>query len=389
MQTQDPGKPVSANTVVAVAPFPPPVHGMAQITERIVGELSPYCRVVRADISPGRLERGISYHAAKIAKVAQALSVVAIHAFVAPRVLYTPVGAGFGMFYTIAVIALARALGYTVVVHHHSFAYIDRRTASMRLLARVGGRSAWHLFLCDGMKSAYLARYPTVSQARALVVSNGGRVDPVAAVPDRRPDRLTIGHLSNLGAEKGLDDVLETARRLQSAGVDFQLRLAGPTVGAEDAGKIEAARATLGDALEYLGPVYGTDKDRFYAGIDVFLFPTRYHHEAQPTVLFEAMAFGVPSISYGRGCIASDLSEGGGIAVPREDDFVGAAVPVLTGWAAQPATLEDAQARALSRGHAHKRAAVSQFDRLVEVLAGVPVSTHPLPEPPNANESTV
>ena len=382
-------KDVTNTTVVAVAPFPPPVHGMAQITERIVEDIAPYCHVVRADISPGRLERGLAYHTAKVAKVARALVTLLTHAFQRPRALYTPVGAGLGMFYTTATVALARLLGYTLVVHHHSFAYIDRRTFPMRLLACIGGKSAWHLFLCDGMKAAYRRHYPGVSAERSLVVSNGGRVDPVGALPARGSELLTIGHLSNLGPEKGLDDVLETARRLQTSGASFRLLLAGPTVSANDKAKIDAAKSALGDNMDYRGPVYGADKDRFYAEVDVFLFPTRYHNEAQPTVLFEAMAFGVPSISYARGCIANDLSEGGGMSVAYGDDFTDAAVPVLTAWAENRPALDDARGRALTRGHAHKRAAAVQFDRLVEVLTGAAVSNEPVPGSTGAKQKPV
>ena len=84
--------------------------------------------------------------------------------------------------------------------------------------------------------------------------------------------------------------------------------------------------------LEYAGPVYGADKESFYASIDLFIFPTRYRHEAEPLVVLEALAHGRPVIAFGRGCIPALLAGGVGQAVPLEANFAATAVELFTRW---------------------------------------------------------
>ncbi len=56
---------------------------------------------------------------------------------------------------------------------------------------------------------------------------------------------------------------------------------------------VEALKmATEEGLLERLGPVYGKDKSQFWKMTDAFVFPTQ--NEAEPLVLWEAPAAGVP-----------------------------------------------------------------------------------------------
>jgi len=70
--------------------------------------------------------------------------------------------------------------------------------------------------------------------------------------------------------------------------------------------------------VEYVGPLYGEHKERFYRQLDVFLFPTNYANEAEPLVIYEAMRQGVHVIACDRGSIAEMLRDGAGLAFSRE-----------------------------------------------------------------------
>ena len=70
--------------------------------------------------------------------------------------------------------------------------------------------------------------------------------------------------------------------------------------------------------VEYVGPVYGGQKEQFYRQLDVFLFPTNYANEAEPLVIYEAMRQGVHVIACDRGSIAEMLRNGAGLAFTRE-----------------------------------------------------------------------
>jgi glycosyltransferase involved in cell wall biosynthesis len=80
--------------------------------------------------------------------------------------------------------------------------------------------------------------------------------------------------------------------------------------------------------VEYVGPVYGGQKERFYRQLDVFLFPTNYANEAEPLVIYEAMRQGVHVIACDRGAIAEMLSNGAGLAFSREQMVESAAAHI-------------------------------------------------------------
>jgi len=355
------------STVVVIGPFPPPMHGMANATASMAEQLRSRCNLQVANISPGGLRRGALYHLVKVARVSRAVLLLLRHTGAKGATLYIPADAGLGMYYTTLFSILARLFRYKIFIHHHSFAYIDKRARRMAVLVRCAGREAVHIFLCPCMERRFRNHYP--SAPRYMPLSNAWHITPADTPPMRTDNFLVLGHLSNLGPEKGLYDVLETFRVMLAQNKKVQLILAGPPTTTETRKKIEEAKKEFGDALDYRGPVYGTDKDKFYRSIDVFLFPTHYSNEAQPYVVFEAMSYGVPSICYARGCLAGDLQEGGGLAVPVDANFVDAAVSHLAEWENNSAGLHDARTRSLARAHSHKAQASAEFQTLVDHIA--------------------
>lgn len=355
-----------SGSVVVVGAFPPPVHGSAVSIAMVAEQLNGRCDLTTLDTSPGTLRRSVGYHVIRLSRYLRSCAVLIRRLRVPNGRLYITVDAGLGIYYSIGLVALGRLLGYSVFIHHHSFAYIDKPTGRMALLARVAGPSSTHIFLCREMERRYRSHYP--SATRALRVSNAWHIDPVAAPPPRHAGPLKLGHLSNLGPEKGLIDVLQTLRELLARGCKAQLVLAGPASSPETEETISAAQREFGESLDYRGAVYEGDKDRFYGDIDVFLFPTRYANEAQPYVVFEAMAFGVPSLAFSRGCLANDLSEGGGVSIATGESFPEKALPVLLDWAADREQLEAARATSLERFRSHREQAKIEFAALIAAM---------------------
>ena len=231
-----------------------------------------------------------------------------------------------GLVYTIMVLIAARGLGYPIALHHHSFSYIDQSRSLMRAVLFAGG-DVLHIFLCSIMREKFERTYRR--SVRSVILSNAAFVPPqVDEIPERQHGGLVLGHLSNLNREKGLYLYLDLLRSALKAGLDLRGILAGPAARAEDRAAIDQAVVELGARLDYRGPLYGADKDRFYRDIDVFVFPTQYQNEAQPTVLFEAQAAGNLILSFDRGCIAEQVGSNG-LVFARESDFVGFAVAWL------------------------------------------------------------
>jgi glycosyltransferase involved in cell wall biosynthesis len=89
------------------------------------------------------------------------------------------------------------------------------------------------------------------------------------------------------------------------------------------------------DTVEYLGPVYGSAKVEFLSTIDALLFPTRYKDESWGIVINEALATGTPVVTFDRGCTRTVVGSDAGLVVPRDGEYVCAAVEQIEHWIAR------------------------------------------------------
>jgi len=119
---------------------------------------------------------------------------------------------------------------------------------------------------------------------------------------------VVVGHLANLSAEKGTNDLVEAFAGLPE---DVVLLLAGPRMANF---KRPQRRRNIVD----LGPLSALEKRHFFAGIDVFALPSRT--DSFGLVLLEAWANGVPNVAYRAGGPGELIRhESDGLLVPCGD----------------------------------------------------------------------
>jgi glycosyltransferase involved in cell wall biosynthesis len=311
--------------IIAIAQVPPPVIGFSLISERFIGQMRTRHDVEACNIAAAPGTKGLRKLLSRVGRTLSACGALVRHVRVPDRRCYVACEGNWGLIYTGMVLLAARLLGYRTYLHHHSFRYIDTPDRLMRFLLGIGG-PVHHVFLCNVMHERFERAYGPVIGS---VVSNAAFVDPVPVddLPSPGPT-LVLGHLSNLTREKGLHTFLDLLRAALADGMDVRGILAGPINGAEDRALVEQAQAELGVRLDYRGSVYGEAKASFYRDTEIFVFPTRYVNEAQPTVLFEAISAGHAVLSYDRGCIASQVGECG-LVVARDGEFVAPALAWL------------------------------------------------------------
>jgi glycosyltransferase involved in cell wall biosynthesis len=355
--------------VLAIGPLPPPLHGYSLITSLVIEQLRRVAPVEAVDISPGALVRGWRYHAARLRRVARALWVLACRPSHGGA-LYLAIAGGAGVVYDVLLATAARWRGYRVFIHHNAFTYINRRSRWTALVIAVTGTATTHICLCPTMARRLREQYPRVRLT--AILSNAALIAPPAAArPGSATPEVSIGFLSNLIPEKGLDVVIEVLRSLRERGAAARLVVAGPALDAATRQVLDEARRAFGPAFDYRGPVYDAEKSAFFRDIDVFLFPSRYANEAQPLVVLEALAHGVPVMATARGCIPDDLTQGGMVVAP-DTAFVAASVAAVTGWLADPAALADLQATAHAHAGELHRAAQGNLGRLIDLMTAVP-----------------
>lgn len=310
--------------VVVAAHLPPPVHGMAVAVEAFTHLLDDAAanaggKVVRTDISSDPGQRRFGQHVDRCWRVAVALRQIWRHRQDSPAI-YVSCDAGLGMIFTIFLTSLARLLRQRAYVHHHSYAYVRKRRRLFLGLAQASGKRTVHLAGCDKMAEELCGRYPELGEVRVLPI--------LYAVPtvDQLPRRynggdVVLGHLSNLSEEKGLRDVFATAEELSRLGVNSRIALAGPPLRSKDAVLLQSLLSRAGNTVEYLGPVYGRAREKFYDGIDIFVFPSRYRHESFGLVAGEAFVRGIPIVAYEAGCLSQDLVGKESLVLKRTQPF--------------------------------------------------------------------
>jgi glycosyltransferase involved in cell wall biosynthesis len=323
-------------------------------------------QVKRFDTAPRSLQRTPGVRLARLVRFMRAGSAaLAFSLRHTGAAVYYSLSGGWGLLYEAASIGATRLVRGRVVLHHHSFRYLDAPFWPMALLVWTAGTGAMHIVLGPAMAWKLRQRYPTVRHV--LELSNALFVAEAPVQPSRPLGK--VGYLANLNPGKGIAEVMQTIARSHTAGLPLQFVVAGPFE--DPRGEIAfRAWATTMPNLEYRGAVYGTDKDNFYADIDAFIFPTRYRHEAEPLVVLEALARGRPVIAYGRGCIPELLAGGVGQAVAPDADFAGSAVERLMRWRSDRGEFTEQAERARRRFMELRSKSQVNARRLFALFAG-------------------
>lgn len=315
--------------ILVAGPLPPPVHGAAKNTMLIARMLQTATTIRLTSTSADHKFPFIK----GFRKVIRYLSLCVSLADNKCHGMYLCFDGGSGRWLGVAALALARLINKPVFLHHRSFAYID--SPAHPLVAKaLTLRNINHIFLSAGMEIKFTGIYGAICSSH--VVSNFAFSDilpsrTTAAYADlgkSKHRKITVGFLSNLCQEKGLDLFLEIVTRAIEREMNVRFILAGRVLSKNDKEKIDNVEKSVG-TLKYIGPVYGKRKKEFYDEIDLFFFPSKYANEAEPNVIIEAISSGVPVISTNRGCVKEMIADSPMCEVVDEHVFVQRCLEVL------------------------------------------------------------
>jgi len=338
---------------IMVAPFPPPVYGSAVVTAAVRDAmiLGGY-RVKEINSSGARLE-GDNLISRMLRRLMVALSLgrALVSSFMEGAgpctTVYICCAGGGGQIGDLLAVLIARAFRRPIIMHHHSFAYIREKLSLTDWLFTTAGHKTRHVFLCQTMRRQAMTHYAAVQ--RGYVISNAALV----ALPDASPSALErplrrVGFFSNIVAEKGIDRFLDIARHFHETGVGLVFDVAGPF--RDDASKADVLAAAEAGVILYHGGLSGETKARFFETIDLLILPSRYIHEAEPVVVLEALAAGIPVIATERGCIADLIGETGSVILDFDATDTAPAVRLIETWLNQPQAFAMARREAVARG---------------------------------------
>lgn len=324
---------MKSKNVCLIGMFPPPLHGMSLINDhvrnRISAEAAPPLVV---DYSPRNLGRSFMVRFGKIFRVLRCFFQLLSY-LVTGRVgsVYLGLSGGNGQAYDALFAGICRVFGRKLYLHHHSYQYLDRPRWLSRLLFAISGKNAVHVVACEKMANDLKRLYPVVTEVR--IISGITALEPWKDEVTTREQIKTIGFLSNISIEKGVQEFLEIASRADQAKLPIRFLLAGPYHDDQIKCLVEARLAVLPN-VTCVGAVYGSDKLAFFDSIDIFLLPS--HNESEGLVIHEAMSRAVPVIAYSRGCIEQIVSDSVGLRLAPAADYVTAASNKIDDWLANP-----------------------------------------------------
>ena len=306
-----------------MGPLPPPSHGVSELTRALLDSgLHQRYDLIHLDTADrrgvaniGRFDVGnvalAGFHGARF---------LGMIASARPDAVYLPVSKNALGFLRDALFMAPSVLWRTpLILHFHGSGFDDfvgsAAAPLQRLVRMLLPRAACAIVLGEALRPMLRGLVPDF---RIASVPNGVP-DPLNGAAPSRPEgeAMRILFLGNLLPSKGYVELLHAVEALLDDGIPATATFAGEVV---DASGYEQARAAMryGEHVRFTGPVGAAVRAELLAAADVLVLPSE--DEAQPLVILEAMAAGLPVVSTCRGAIPETVIDGvtGVLVEPRD-----------------------------------------------------------------------
>jgi glycosyltransferase involved in cell wall biosynthesis len=323
--------------IMALLMLPPPLHGASLINRIMVdylrqnGESVTVMNTVPS--SYFKYFNNLIWKVLRLILVCKIFFSILLRIFHPPKVVYIGVSGGGGLMFDCILSLAIRMIRVNVVVHHHSFSYVNKYNIFFWLFCKIlGSRIISHVVLCSNMGNLLVSRYShLIISSKILIISNAAFFSPSKRIARdcASQSQIVIGYISNITAEKGVFDVLELHQRCRLSGIGAKFIVAGPCSDDFIRNKLINLDLLFDDFL-YLGAVYDQEKFDFYRSIDLLVFPTKYSNEAEPLVIYEAAENAVPAIANSRGCIDTLVESCGGWSIDDDENFVSRSFEIIS-----------------------------------------------------------
>ena len=291
-------EPTAKQKCIAMVQLPPPMHGAAAMNLHAVDALARCTDLTVLEMRFGKELGDIAKFSLR--KVAIALWLLVKLGFHLPRakafyICFAPSGAAF--YRDCLYVLLAKLFGVPAILHLHGqglatmrqnrgVARLQRLVFANQTAIVLGSR------LMDEVDSLPCTKVIIPNALPTSTFAPQGTAKWTAHQPVR------LLYLSNLFRAKGIETLLKATARLIKDGVAVTLDIAGAP-GDITAQKLKhlLSEHAIGHIATYHGAVNADQRTALFDTSDLFVFPSAYTNEAQPLVVLEAMAAGVPVIT--------------------------------------------------------------------------------------------
>jgi len=355
------------HSIIIVGPFPPPVTGLSTINEKMLNKIESHgINVIKLDTSAGMIEKNLGYMFRRVK------SIIIISIFLIryksdkKTKIYCSVSGKYGKIFEIIFVSISRIKKMKIYLHYHNFLYINKYQFLANLLIKISGDNCTHITLSKNMGIQLRERYGPIKNITHI--SNICFIEKNKIAKKHLCKTLkTIGFLSNISFEKGIDVFFELVAELEEKGCNISVSIAG-LFHDNNVKKFVLSQISSNRSINYLGPVYGERKNEFFNNIDLLVLPSL--NEAEPLVVYEAMRDSVPVIAYGIGCIPEQIEPNtdAGLIIDLEDNFVEVSLHWLQSRMESADLYANSSKAALDRYIYLKRASENDLDNFLATI---------------------
>lgn len=346
----------SMKTFIVIGPTPPPVHGVTVALERMLRAPRPSgCSFVHLDTSDHRGVGTIGvWDFLNIWLGIKSFACLAIYCLrYRPDAVYVPISqSSIGYirdsFYLLITRLFSRA---KLVIHLHGGYFGELYDSSGYCFKKYVDLTMRTVTRAIVLSHCFVKIFERWLPEHAIdIVPNGTqfddrRVERKLASVGRRARRITF--LSSLMRSKGVIDFVLAAVHCLEEMPELEFAIAGewwnedPTVQPETLGALDSRYL---ERIHLLGLVTGKQKWELLFKSDVFVLPTYYAYEGQPTVIIEAMAAGCAIISTTHSAIPELVAHGttGLLVPPRSPRALAGAILRLVNSSVEFSTMAEA-----------------------------------------------
>lgn len=176
--------------------------------------------------------------------------------------------------------------------------------------------------LCDDEAKSIKNTFPN---ANIQIISNGIHV-PVINQPnlkllDGKKRPFTLGYIGRLDEKKGLADLILAISRIKSIAPALlpQLVIAG-WGNNHYANKLKdmVHKLQLSHTVDFIGQVYGDEKEKFFNHIDIFILPS--YSEGLPMAVLDAWVRGIPVLMTDECNLTFSFAENAAVRITHDPD---------------------------------------------------------------------
>jgi glycosyltransferase involved in cell wall biosynthesis len=297
--------------VLLILQLPPPIHGASltglniQNSKIINSDLD--CTFVRISTKSLNYEGFIFQLVNLLALYAKVIGKLTTNRFI--LVYITPCTSGFFPFYKdFGICLLAKAMCRRVVYHFHDKGISTNKYVPSFLL-RLYFKNV--RIILSSKKLFYDVRQ-YVEEEHVYYCPYGERDADIDVNFGPKPASTpTILFLAHMLRSKGVFDLLEACAILASQGLQFNCDFVGTwyDIQPEEFDSFVKERK-LEKTVKFLGPQYGSDKNKVLSHSDIFCLPTFYPMECFPLIILDAMRWRLPVVSTSEGAISEIIDDG-------------------------------------------------------------------------------